>query len=123
MVDLEPGSQPTLAIANVVDARAPEHVALLGPRAETLAGRIRNAGAVFVGHHSPVPAGDYATGANHVLPTGGWARSVGGMGLETFLKPVTVQRISEAGLAGILPTIEALAALEGMHLHAAAVRR
>jgi len=119
---VEVGDDLESALAQI-DARAPEHVALLGPRAETLAGRIRNAGAVFVGHHSPVPAGDYATGANHVLPTGGWARSVGGMGLETFLKPVTVQRISEAGLAGILPTIEALAALEGMHLHAAAVRR
>ncbi|MFN2451438.1 MAG: histidinol dehydrogenase, partial [Candidatus Dormibacteria bacterium] len=106
-----------------IDAHAAEHVALLGPRAESLAGRIRNAGAVFVGRNAPVPAGDYATGANHVLPTGGWARSVGGLGLESFLKPVTVQRISAAGLATIRPTIDALAGLEGMPLHAAAVRR
>jgi histidinol dehydrogenase len=106
-----------------IDARAPEHVALLGPRAESLAGRIRNAGAIFVGRYSPVPAGDYATGANHVLPTGGWARSVGGLGLETFMKPVTVQRLTQDGLALIRPTIEALAEVEGMALHAAAVRR
>ena len=53
---------------------------------------VRNAGSVFVGPWSPVAAGDYATGGNHVLPTNGWARSVGGLGLETFMKPVTVQR-------------------------------
>ena len=65
-----------------VEGYAAEHVALLGERAESLAGRIRNAGAVFVGPYSPVPAGDYATGGNHVLPTGGWAKSTGGLGLE-----------------------------------------
>jgi histidinol dehydrogenase len=78
---------------------------------------------VFVGPWSSVPAGDYATGANHVLPTNGWARSVGGLGLETFLKPVTVQRLTEAGLARVRPTVEALAAAEGMPAHAEAVRR
>ncbi|GAC1342633.1 MAG: histidinol dehydrogenase [Candidatus Dormibacteria bacterium] len=119
---VEVGDDLESALAQI-DARAPEHVALLGPRAESLARRIRNAGAVFVGHYSPVPAGDYATGANHILPTGGWARSSGGMGLETFLKAVTVQRITQAGLESIRPTIECLAELEGMHLHAAAIRR
>ncbi len=78
---------------------------------------------MFVGPWSPVPAGDYATGGNHVLPTNGWARSVGGLGLETFLKPVTVQRLTEAGLALIRPTVDALAAAEGMPAHAAAVQR
>jgi histidinol dehydrogenase len=70
-----------------------------------------------------VAAGDYATGGNHVLPTGGWARSVGGLGLETFLKPITTQRITADGLALLRPTVEALAAAEGMTAHAAAVRR
>ena len=84
------------------------------------AAEVRNAGSVFVGPLSPVAAGDYATGGNHVLPTNGWARSVGGLGLETFLKPVTVQRLTEQGLARIRPTIEALAAAEGMPAHAAA---
>ena len=101
---------------------APEHLVLLG-EAEAYADRVRNAGSVFVGPWSPVPAGDYATGGNHVLPTNGWARSVGGLGLETFLKPVTVQRLTEAGLQRIRPTVEALAAAEGMPAHAEAVRR
>jgi histidinol dehydrogenase len=105
-----------------VERRAPEHVVLLGA-AEALAPRIRNAGAVFVGPSSPVAAGDLGTGANHVLPTGGRARSTGGLGLETFLKPVVVQRLTEAGLAEIRPTVEALAAAESLPAHAAAVRR
>lgn len=105
-----------------VERIAPEHVVLLGD-AESLAPRIRNAGAVFVGSSSPVASGDYATGGNHVLPTGGWARSVGGLGLETFLKPVTVQRLTPAGLDLVRPTVEALAAVEGMSAHAAAVQR
>jgi histidinol dehydrogenase len=106
-----------------VDAIAPEHLVVLGEDAEVLAGRVRNAGAVFVGSWSSVAAGDYATGGNHVLPTAGWARSVGGLGIETFLKPVTIQRLTEEGLAALRPTVEALAALEGMPAHAAAVRR
>ena len=104
------------------EAIAPEHLVLLG-EAETLASQVRNAGAVFVGANSPVPAGDLGTGANHVLPTGGWARSVGGLGLETFLKPITVQRLTADGLARVRPTVEALAAVEGLPAHAAAVAR
>jgi histidinol dehydrogenase len=110
------------ALARVEDM-APEHLVLLGEEAERLAPRVQNAGAVFVGRWSPVAAGDYATGANHVLPTGGRARSVGGLGLEAFLKPVTVQRLTPEGLAGVRPVVEALAALEGMPAHAEAVRR
>jgi histidinol dehydrogenase len=106
-----------------VERLAPEHLVLLGEEAEALATRIRNAGAVFVGASSPVAAGDYATGANHVLPTGGRARSVGGLGLETFLKPVTVQRVTPDGLARLRPVVEALAATEGMTAHAEAVCR
>ncbi len=109
----------TLAEAEAI---APEHLVLLGA-AESQADEVRNAGSVFVGPWSPVAAGDYATGGNHVLPTNGWARSVGGLGLETFLKPVTIQRLTEDGLARIRPTVEALAAAEGMPAHAAAVRR
>jgi histidinol dehydrogenase len=111
-------------VATVAEAEelAPEHLVLLG-EAEAEADRIRNAGAVFVGASSPVAAGDYATGANHVLPTGRWARSVGGLGLETFLRPVTVQRLTPEGLARVRPTVEALAAAEGLPAHAEAVRR
>lgn len=117
------------SIGTVVDtlaeaeALAPEHLVLLGDDAAELAPQVRNAGAVFVGRWSPVPAGDYATGGNHVLPTDGWARSTGGLGLETFLKPITTQTLTEQGLALVRPTVEALAAAEGMPLHAEAVRR
>jgi histidinol dehydrogenase len=112
------------AVATLEEAEplAPEHLVLLGD-AEREAGRVRNAGAVFVGRWSPVAAGDYATGGNHVLPTSGWARSLGGLGLETFMKPVTIQRLTREGLARVRPTAEALAAVEGMPAHAAAVRR
>ena len=113
---------PEGALAQVEEA-APEHLVLLGERAEAFAPRIRNAGAVFVGRDSPVAAGDYATGGNHVLPTGGWAKSVGGLGLEAFLKPVTIQRLTAGGLARLRPVVEALAEAEGMPAHAAAVRR
>jgi histidinol dehydrogenase len=105
------------------EALAPEHLVLLGAEAEALAPQVRNAGAVFVGESSPVAAGDYATGGNHVLPTGGWARSLGGLGLETFLKPVTIQRLTPEGLARVRPVVEAIAAVEGMPAHAEAVRR
>jgi histidinol dehydrogenase len=119
IVDADGDLEAALAL---VEAIAPEHLVLLGD-AEGLAPRIRNAGAVFVGRSSPVAAGDYATGGNHVLPTGGWARSVGGLGLETFLKPVTVQCVTPDGLAALNPVVEALAAVEGMPAHARAVRR
>jgi histidinol dehydrogenase len=106
-----------------VESLAPEHVVLLGADAEALAPRIRNAGAVFVGPWSAVAAGDYATGGNHVLPTGGWARAVGGLGLESFMKPVTIQRLTRSGLARVRPVVEALAGVEGMPAHAEAMNR
>jgi histidinol dehydrogenase len=112
-----------VATLDEAEALAPEHLVLLGEEAEALAPNVRNAGAVFVGTSSPVAAGDYATGGNHVLPTGGWARRVGGVGLETFLKPVTTQRLTPDGLARVRPVVEALAAAEGMPAHAEAVRR
>jgi histidinol dehydrogenase len=112
------------AVSSLEEAEelAPEHLVLLG-QSEARADEVRNAGAVFVGPWSSVAAGDYATGGNHVLPTSGWARSVGGLGIETFLKPVTVQRLTKGGLARLRPTIEALAAVEGMPRHAEAARR
>jgi len=105
-----------------IDRAAPEHLVLLGDAA-ALAPRVRNAGAIFVGDDSPVATGDYATGGNHVLPTGGRARSTGGLGLESFLKPITVQQLTRDGLELVRPVVEALAEVEGMHAHAEAVRR
>jgi len=120
LVSVNGDSEAAVAEVNRI---APEHLVVLGDDAEALAAQVRNAGAVFVGPWSSVAAGDYATGGNHVLPTAGWARSVGGIGLETFLKPVTVQRVTAEGLTALRPTVEALAAAEGMPAHAAAVRR
>jgi histidinol dehydrogenase len=120
LVELDGDAEAALA---QVEELAPEHLLLLGEDAEALAPRVRSAGAVFVGSSSSVAAGDYATGGNHVLPTGGWARSVGGLGLETFLTPVTVQRLTAEGLAHLRPVVEALAEVEGMPAHAAAVQR
>jgi histidinol dehydrogenase len=120
LVELDGDAETALAR---VEELAPEHLLLLGEDAEALAPRIRSAGAVFVGASSSVAAGDYATGGNHVLPTGGWARSTGGLGLETFLTPVTVQRLTAEGLANLRPVVEALAEVEGMPAHAAAVQR
>jgi histidinol dehydrogenase len=120
VVDVNGDLEAALA---AVEELAPEHLVLLGDEAEAAESRIRNAGAVFVGPWSAVAAGDYATGGNHVLPTGGWARAVGGIGLETFLKPLTIQHVTAEGLAALRPVVEALAAVEGMPAHAAAVRR
>jgi histidinol dehydrogenase len=118
-IELDGDLEATLA---EIEEAAPEHLVLLG-EAEQLAPRIRNAGAVFVGRDSPVAAGDYATGGNHVLPTGGRGRAFGGLGIETFMKPVTIQRLTAEGLARLRPTIEALAVAEGMTAHAEAARR
>jgi hypothetical protein len=92
-----------------------------GDRIGSLAARIRNAGSVFVGPWAPESAGDYATGANHVLPTGGLARGCGPLAVETFGKYLQVQRISRDGLARLRPTITTLAAAEGLFAHRDAV--
>ena len=84
---------------------------------------VRNAGSLFVGPWAPESAGDYATGANHVLPTGGLARSSGGLAVESYGKFVQVQRITRDGLAGIAETITTLAEAEGLHVHRDAVTR
>src|SRR3954464_15331206 len=122
----EQGAESVCRVAETLEeaeALAPEHLVLLGAEAEALAPLVRNAGAVFVGASSPVAAGDYATGGNHVLPTGGWARSLGGIGPETFLKRVAIQRVAGEGLDRLRPVVEALARVEGMTAHAAAVQR
>jgi histidinol dehydrogenase len=98
---------------------APEHLELLVADPDALAAGVRNAGSVFLGTTAVV--GDYASGANHVLPTGGLARGAGGLGLEAFLKPVQYVRATREGLAAARETVEALAALEGLPLHAASL--
>ncbi len=113
----EPGSlEEALALA---EAYAPEHLELWLAGAEEIAARVRNAGTVFV--RTSAVVGDYAAGATHILPTGGLARGSGGVGLETFLKPVQIVRASAAGLARAREIALPLARLEGLELHAAAL--
>ena len=98
---------------------APEHLELLVAEPEELLPRVRNAGSVFVGCSSVV--GDYAAGATHVLPTGGLARSTGGLGIEAFLKPLQVVTASADGARRAAEVVGPLARVEGLPLHGAAV--
>ncbi len=99
------------------NAYAPEHLSILTRDAGALADRITGAGSVFVGHWSPESAGDYATGANHVLPTGGLARSSGPLATTDFGSWRQEQELSRAGLQALLPTITSLAGTEGLDAH------
>ena len=83
---------------------------------------VRNAGSVFVGDYSPQAAGDYASGPNHVLPTGGAARFRGGLSVLDFVKLISVQRLSRPGLRTIAPVVESLANAEGLRAHAESIR-
>src|SRR5262249_54223321 len=98
---------------------APEHLELLVSDPAPLLGRVRNAGTVFASTSAVV--GDYAAGATHVLPTGGLARASGGLGLESFLKPLQIVRADGAGLRAAQRIVGPLARLEGLPLHAAAI--
>jgi histidinol dehydrogenase len=83
---------------------------------------VRNAGSVFIGDYSPQAAGDYASGPNHVLPTGGAARFRGGLSVLDFVKIISVQKLSRSGLRGIAPVVESLANAEGLRAHAESIR-
>jgi histidinol dehydrogenase len=100
---------------------AAEHLILATNDADSLAERITNAGSVFLGNLSCESAGDYASGTNHTLPTNGWARSFSGVSLDSFVKKITYQRISEQGLRSIGPAIETMATAEELEAHRRAV--
>jgi histidinol dehydrogenase len=104
-----------------VDAYAPEHLSVEVADPEAAVAKIRNAGSIFVGPWAPESAGDYATGANHVLPTGGLARSCGALSVEQYGRFVQVQRLTREGLAALRPTISTLATAEGLEAHRHAV--
>lgn len=97
---------------------APEHITV----DEADLPLIRNAGSIFIGDYSPQAAGDYVSGPNHVLPTGGSARFRGGLSVLDFMKLITVQKISRAGLRKLAPAIECLAQTEGLEAHAVSVQ-
>jgi histidinol dehydrogenase len=106
-----------------VEEYAAEHLAIVADEDEALLDRIDSAGSVFLGPHSPVAAGDYASGPNHVLPTGGGARRYGGLSVDTFLRSTTVQRLDETALGDLSETITTLAEAEGLEAHAESVRK
>lgn len=109
------------AVMEFANVYAAEHLILSVKNPALLAKQVLNAGSVFLGDYSPESAGDYASGTNHTLPTGGWARSYGGVSLDSFVKKVTFQSLSKAGLRRLSPTIESLAEAEGLEAHKRAV--
>jgi len=102
---------------------AAEHLSIVADDDEALLDRITNAGSVFLGPHSPVAAGDYAAGTNHVLPTNGGAKRYGGLSVDTFLRSSTVQRLDRDALDDLSETITSLAEAEGLEAHAESVRK
>jgi histidinol dehydrogenase len=101
---------------------AAEHLSIQAEDGEELLERVDAAGSVFLGPYSPVAAGDYASGPNHVLPTGGTARQFGGLSVDTFLRSVTVQSLDREALADLSETVTTLAETEGLEAHAASIR-
>jgi histidinol dehydrogenase len=100
---------------------APEHLILNVANADEIKNQIQNAGSIFIGNYSPESAGDYASGTNHSLPTSGFAKSFGGVTVESFMKSMTFQKLSKDGLKNISNTIKILAETEGLFAHKNAV--
>jgi histidinol dehydrogenase len=109
------------AALDFVNGYAPEHLSVVVEDVEEAVARLVNAGSLFVGPYAPESAGDYASGANHVLPTGGLARSSGALSTESYGKFVQVQRITRDGLAAIRDAVESIAEAEGLIAHKRAV--
>lgn len=100
---------------------AAEHLILSVENAEEVAGKISNAGSVFLGNYTPESCGDYASGTNHTLPTNGFARAYSGVSLDSFVKKITLQQISEEGLKNLGPVVEKMAEAESLIAHKRAV--
>ena len=100
--------------------RAPEHLHLHLTDAAEVANRLQAYGAVFVGEHSAEVFGDYCSGSNHVLPTGGAARYTGGLSVQTFVRLLGSQRLTREGAANLAPTVATMARIEGLEAHARA---
>jgi histidinol dehydrogenase len=107
----------------VANDYAPEHLILQIREPRRWLSEVRNAGSVFLGQWSPEPLGDYCSGTNHVLPTYGYARAYSGLSTLDFVKRITVQELSEAGLRALGPVAVTLARMEGLDAHAEAVAR
>ncbi len=106
---------------DLINEYAPEHLIISMKNYHDIAEKITNAGSVFLGNYTPESAGDYASGTNHTLPTNGWARSFSGVNLDSYLKKITFQEISQEGMKNLGPTIEKMASAEQLDAHKNAV--
>ena len=117
----------TIYFADESDAMAfineygPEHYIICMTNEDKFVEGVTNAGSVFIGNYTPESAGDYASGTNHTLPTNGYAKQYSGVNLDSFLKAISFQKISEIGLKDLGPSIETLADAEGLYAHKNAV--
>jgi histidinol dehydrogenase len=109
------------AAIDFVNLYAPEHLQVLTSEPFEVLPRIRHAGSIFLGPYAPVPVGDYASGTNHVLPTGQCARMFSGLSVDDFIKKPTFQHLTRAGLESLKDAVILLAEAEGLPLHARAV--
>jgi len=107
---------------DLINAYAPEHLILSVQAVENMAEQIINAGSVFMGNFTPESVGDYASGPNHTLPTNGHARAYSGVSLDSFVKKITFQQVSQEGLAILGPVVEEMAIAEELVAHQQAVR-
>jgi histidinol dehydrogenase len=112
-----------LEAVDFTNAFAPEHLEIITSDPMAILRNISHAGSVFLGGYTPVAAGDYASGTNHVLPTSGFARTFSGLNVDHFTKKMTVQMITDQGLLSLEKTITSLAEAEGLRAHAESVRR
>lgn len=106
----------------MVNEYAAEHLIISCNNDEAIAERIINAGSIFLGNYSPESVGDYASGTNHTLPTNGYAKAYSGVSVDSFVKKITVQKLSKEGLMNIGNAVEVMAEAEGLQAHAKAVR-
>jgi histidinol dehydrogenase len=106
---------------DLINEYAPEHLIIACKNDEELAEKIINAGSIFLGNYSCESAGDYASGTNHALPTNGYAKAYSGVSLDSFVKKITVQKITQQGINAIGEAIELMAEAEGLQAHKNAV--
>lgn len=111
-----------MAAVDFVNEYAPEHLIINMKNSEGIASDIVNAGSVFLGNYSPEAIGDYASGTNHTLPTNGYAKAFAGVSLESFLKYITYQQLTEEGIRGLGPVVEQMAEAEQLDGHKMAIR-
>ena len=105
-----------------VNEYAPEHLIINTKNTDEISSQITNAGSIFLGNYSPEAIGDYASGTNHTLPTNGYAKAFAGVSLESFMKYITYQRLTEEGISALGPAVEQMAEAEQLIGHKMAVK-